>query len=324
MPIQSRQELAEYALRTLGAPVHNIEVTDEQLDDAIELSVQYYIEFHFDGIERDYLLHQVTGTKITLASPTGWAGGGTIQAMPMIDPDTDQIIAATTFANIIGISGSTIITSMQTGFRKFQVGDTVTNGSATTTITAITLGDVDNRWIPVPATTMGVKKILNITSVLGSADYMFNVNYQIMMAEIQNLTSAGTAYFYGVQQFLGHLDYIMKKEKDFRFNRRAGQLWLDISWSADVKVGDVVVAEVYRSSDDETYPLVLNDLWMKKYATSQVKLRWGNNLKKYEGMELPGGLKYSGQKIYDEALTEIAKLEDEAVNSGAPLEFLVG
>jgi len=321
--IDTRQALAEFALRQLGAPLHNVEVSDEQLDDCIENAVQYYIEHHFDGIERDYMSHQITGTQITLADATGWTGGGMITDANYLDPATNSVHAGIT-AQIVGINGNTIITAYQNGPRKFQVGDTVTNGLNNSTITSIVLGDVDNHWIPVPDTVMGVTKILNIQSVLGSSDYMFNVNYQIMMSEIQNLTSAGTAYFFGVQQFLGHLDFIMKKEKDFRFNRRAAQLWLDIAWSTDVKVGDICVAEVFRSSDDATYGGVLNDIWMKKYATALIKKQWGTNLSKYQGMQLPGGVTFNADKIYNDAVSEIQKLEDEAINSSAPLGFCVG
>lgn len=322
--INTRQGLAEFALRQLGAPLHNIEVSDDQLDDCIELAVQFYIEKHFDGIERDYYSHQITGTRITLDDASLFNGaGGFLSESAYNDPTTDQK-QQYAGAQYVGKDGNTLITSYQNGWKKFAVGDTVTDGTNTAIITDIVLGDVDNHWIPVPDTVMGVTKILNIQSVLGASDYMFNVNYQIMMAEIQNLTSAGTAYFFGVQQFLGHLDFIMKKEKDFRFNRRAGQLWLDIQWTADVKVGDICVAEIFRSSDDASYGGVLNDIWMKKYATALIKKQWGINLTKYSGMQLPGGLTFNADKIYESACKDIEKLEEEAINSSAPLGFICG
>ena len=314
MAISSRQQLADFILSQLGAPVINIEVADSQLEDNIELAVEFYIEKHFDGIEREYLSHVITGTQVTVADGSIFKPNEPVTSMD-----------GKTSAGIVSINGNILTTSKQLGFVRFAVGDTVKNNAGvTTTVSAITLGDVDNGWIPVSERVMGVIKILNITSILGSADYMFNAQYQIMMSEIQNLTSAGTAYFYGVQQFLGHLDFIMKKEKDFRFNRRAGELFLDIAWTTDVKVGDIVIAEIYISSDDETYPRVLNDIWLKKYATALVKKQWGTNLRKYEGMQLPGGVTFNGQKIHDEAVIEIEKLEVEAISMSAPLGFMVG
>jgi hypothetical protein len=232
-----------------------------------------------------------------------------------------------TVALISDVTGNVITINKQVGLIKFSVGQTVTNntqGGVQTTISGIVLGDPDNGWIPVADEVVGVKKILNITSILGSSDYMFNVNYQIMMSEIQNLTSAGTAYFYGVQQFLGHLDFIMKKEKDFRFNRRMNRLYLDIAWTQDVKVGDVVIAEVYRALDEVNFPKILDDIWLKRYATALVKKQWGSNTRKYQGMQLPGGVTFNGQTIYDEAVEEVKYLEGEAIYSTSPLEFMTG
>ena len=312
--ISSRQELADFCLSQLGSPVINIEVADSQLDANIELAVQFYIEKHFDGIEREYYSYILKGTHITVADGS-------------IFTPTSAFLSADgkTSTSISSVNGNVIITGKQLGLVKFAVGDTVKNNFGdTTTITNIVLGDLDNGYIPVDDTVMGVTKILNITSILGSSDYMFNVNYQIMMSEIQNLTSAGTAYFYGVQQFLGHLDFIMKKEKDFRFNRRTNKLYLDIAWTTDVKVGDIVIAEIYRSSDDESYPKVLNDIWLKKYAVALIKKQWGSNLRKYEGMQLPGGITFDGKALVIEATAEIAALEEEAISMSAPLDFLCG
>jgi hypothetical protein len=314
--MSARQDLADFILRQLGSPVIVIEVDSQQLEDNIDLAVQYYHEYHFDGIERDYLSYIIVGTKITVANATGFTKGAAISSLD-----------GATVALISDVTGNVITINKQVGLIKFSVGQTVTNntqGGVQTTISGIVLGDPDNGWIPVADEVVGVKKILNITSILGSSDYMFNVNYQIMMSEIQNLTSAGTAYFYGVQQFLGHLDFIMKKEKDFRFNRRMNRLYLDIAWTQDVKVGDVVIAEVYRALDEVNFPKILDDIWLKRYATALVKKQWGSNTRKYQGMQLPGGVTFNGQTIYDEAVEEVKYLEGEAIYSTSPLEFMTG
>jgi hypothetical protein len=76
--------------------------------------------------------------------------------------------------------------------------------------------------------------------------------------------------------------------------------------------------------DPENYTEVYNDMWLKKYGSALMKRTWGANLKKYEGMQLPGGLTYNGQKIYDEAMTEIKDLEEELVQLQPPMDFMVG
>lgn len=316
MAITSRQSLADYCLRQLGGGVINIEVSPDQIDDCIDGAIEYFHEYHFDGIERDYLIYRITGSELTVADGSIFTAGGVVYSAD-----------GKTTAKIKSVTGNVVIIDQQKGFDKFA--DTNVIGGAfphntTTTITSILIGDADNGWIPAADNIVGITRLLNITSIMGSADYMFNVQYQIMMSEIQNLTSAGTAYFYGVQQYLGHLDFIMKKEKDFRFNRRMNRLYLDVAWGTDIKVGDIVVAEIYKAVDPNAFPEIYSDIWLRKYLTALLKRMWGSNLRKYSNMQLPGGVTFNGLQIYNESLDDIKALEEECLKSGAPLGFMVG
>lgn len=314
MTINSRQALADFALRQLGAPVVNIEVDPSQIEDAIELAVQHYHEYHFDGITRDYLAHRVTGTTIVVADGSLFLVGGTISS-------TD----GKTTANIHSVNGNTLITKRQLGLDKFVLNQTVKNSSsATTTISSITLGDVDNGYIPAAENIVGVTRILNISSVLGSSDYMFNMQYQIMMTELQALTKGGASMYYQTMNYLGHLDFIMKKEKNYNFNRRMNRIYLEIGWANDINIDDIVVAEIYRAVDEHEFPEVYDDIWLKNYVTALLKKQWGANLKKYSGMVLPGGLTFNGKEIFDEAVTDIQSLQAEALYSTSPLNFEIG
>ena len=61
MPIpSSREELKQYALRALGKPVIEINVDDDQLEDRIDEALQYFSQYHFDGVRRTYLKYQYT------------------------------------------------------------------------------------------------------------------------------------------------------------------------------------------------------------------------------------------------------------------------
>ena len=62
---QSRRELREHCLRTLGKPVIDINVDEDQLEDRIDDALQYFAEYHFDGVERVYDKHQITAADIT-------------------------------------------------------------------------------------------------------------------------------------------------------------------------------------------------------------------------------------------------------------------
>ena len=56
----SRQQLIDYCLRRLGAPVLEINIDDDQIDDLVDDALQYFQERHFDGVERMYLKYKIT------------------------------------------------------------------------------------------------------------------------------------------------------------------------------------------------------------------------------------------------------------------------
>jgi hypothetical protein len=85
-----------------------------------------------------------------------------------------------------------------------------------------------------------------------------------------------------------------------------------------------VVAECYAAINPDVYNNVWNDRWLKEYATQLIKRTWGNNLSKFAGLQLPGGVTLDGPKIYQEACEEIARLEREMENNyGGILEFFM-
>lgn len=314
MKITSRQELCDYMLRQLGAPVINIEVDDQHLDDAIENAIEYYTEYYFDGVVRDFLVHKLTGSEIFITNSQSFTAGETIVNANGV-----------TRASIASVTPTSIIINRQIGFTKFAVGDVITsNSNNSATISSITIGDIDVGYITIDESIVSVNKILNITSVLGSSDYMFNMQYQIMLQEVQMLSKGGASMYWSTMNYLSHLDFIMKKEKNFTFHRRMNRLMLEISWSTDVKVGDLICAEIYRAIDETQFTQVFNDRWLKRYSTALLKKQWGTNLKKYTGVQLPGGMTYNGQSIFDEAVAEIAELEALALSTSAPLNFEIG
>jgi len=120
------------------------------------------------------------------------------------------------------------------------------------------------------------------------------------------------------------LDLELNGHPQFRFNRRQGRLYLDINWETDLFLGDYVVLEVYRALDPTEFTKVYNDPWLKHYTTSLFKRQWATNLKKFQGLQLPGGVTLDGNGMYDEAITEIKDLEEELKTKSAPLEFFMG
>jgi len=121
------------------------------------------------------------------------------------------------------------------------------------------------------------------------------------------------------------LNDILDPEKNIRFSRVTNKLYGDFQWSKDLNVDDYLVLEVYRILDPETYKEIYNDRLLKKYITALVKLQWGNNLSKFSGVQLPGGVEFNGQRILDEAREEINSIEETIQDRyELPPDFMVG
>jgi hypothetical protein len=66
-------------------------------------------------------------------------------------------------------------------------------------------------------------------------------------------------------------------------------------------------------------------MFLKKYTTALIKRQWGENLKKFQGVVLPGGITLDGKSIYDEAVEEIAKIEEQmSLSYELPADGYVG
>lgn len=242
----NREELKDFCLRQLGYPVIQINVDDEQVNDAIELAFEYWNEFHFDGTERTYVKHQITSQD---------KSNGYIQL-------SDQIIGAV---------------------RIFPVGGT--NAS------------------------MG----------------MFDLRYQLRLNDLWDLSSTSYVNYSLTMQHLATLDLIFTGQSPIRFNKINNRLYVDHDWANDVDVGEFVIVEAMIITDPVAFTKVWNDRMLKKLATAYVKRQWGQNMSKFDKMQLPGGVTMRGSEIRDEAVKEIMEAEQEIRNTyEQPPTFLVG
>jgi hypothetical protein len=133
---------------------------------------------------------------------------------------------------------------------------------------------------------------------------LFNIKYQLFHNDLYYWGSMELLSYTMVQRYLEDIDWILTPEKMVRFNKRGDKLYLDINWS-DVQVGNYIVLDCYRAMDPTESSKVWNDSFIKRYATAIIKRQWGQNLIKYQGMKLPGGVEFNGRQIYDDAQKEI-------------------
>jgi hypothetical protein len=322
MAISSRQGLIDYCLRRLGFPVIEINVDDDQVSDRIDDALQYFQEYHFDGVERMYLVHQVTTASLKFS-------GLSAPLFEIGETLTGETSGAT--CKLFSLDGTSAQVSAVKG--SFSAGETVTGSvsgfsRALATTNFYAAGDIQNGYIPIPDSVIGVIRVLPVngaSSGMNNRNNMFDVIYQFRLNDMYNLLSADMIYYTQMQQHLSMLDMLLVGDRSIRYNRKMDEMYIDVNWNEVFNPGDFVIIECYRILDPNQYTQVYDDMFLKRYATSLIKRQWGENMKKFGGIQLPGGVILNGKEIYDEAVEEIATIENEMqLKSELPVDFMVG
>ena len=178
----------------------------------------------------------------------------------------------------------------------------------------ITADDKTNEYIEINDNIIGIIRVFDIGDSLNSSN-LFNIRYQIHLNDLFDFTSTTYVPYVTAMRHVEQLEEIFVGKKPIRFNRHKNRLHIDMDWSDDVTAGEYIIIEAYRILDPETYTDVYGDRWLREYTTQLFKRQWGENLKKFEGMQLPGGLQFNGQQIYNEAQDEITRMESEVTTN---------
>jgi len=174
------------------------------------------------------------------------------------------------------------------------------------------LGTITSNWyensnfIPVPDSIIGVEKVFKFDSSTIS-NGMFSIKYQLFLNDLYQFNSIDLLQYSMVKTYLEDIDFLLTTDKQIRFNQRQDRLYLDIDWKSQ-EVGEYIVLECWRALDPTSYSQVYNDPWLKKYLTALMKKQWGQNLIKFKGVKLPGGIEFNGREIYDDGQKEIDAL----------------
>jgi len=253
----SRQSHIDWCLRSLGDPVIEINVDDDQLEDRVDESLEYFREYHSDAIFRTFLKHQVTAT------------------------------------------------------------------------------DVTNEYITIPDNIVQVSRLFPIEAHGGGTTNFFDIKYQMMLNDMTSInnTMGNLAYYEMMQQYLSLIDMRLNGQPQVTFIRKKNRLHIHGDFAdGDIIAGKFLVAEVYQTiatadsaGDVEGYQNIWNDLWLKEYTTALFKQQWGQNLIKFEGMVLPGGVTLNGRQIYDDATSDIDRLRERIrLEHEMPADFFIG
>ena len=264
----TRQGLIDYCLRKLGAPVLEINVDDDQVDDLVDDAIQFFNERHFDGVERMYLKYKLTQADIDRGQAKNGDG--------------------------VGIVTTTVTSTNISGY-----GTTTNNWYET------------SNFIQVPDSVVGVEKIFKFDSSSISGG-MFSIKYQLFLNDLYQFNSIDLLQYSMTKSYLEDIDFLLTTDKQVRFNKRQDRLYLDIDWGVE-SADDWLVLDCYRALDPNSFTQVYNDVFLKQYLTALIKRQWGQNLSKFKGVKLPGGIEMNGGEILSQAESEIESLRSRMV-----------
>jgi len=284
----TRQQLIDYCFRKLGAPVLEINVDDDQVDDLVDDAIQLFNERHFDGVERMYLKYEITQGDIDRGIGADVAGEST----PNSKTGVGIVTTTTTSTSIPGY------------------------GTTTTTFYE------NSNFLQIPESVVGVHKIFKFdtSSISGS---MFSIKYQLFLNDLYYFNSVELLQYSMTKTRLEDIDFLLTPEAQVRFNQRQDRLYMDIDWGAQ-KAGNFLVIDCQRALDPETFNQVYNDYFVKLYLTALIKRQWGQNLIKFRGVKLPGGLELNGREIYDDAERDLERIKEKMMLEYElpPLDFI--
>ena len=331
----SRATLKDYAKRQLGHPVVELNLDDDQMEDRIDDALEFFQEYHFDATEPTFLKHQITASTLKLTANVVFTAGETITGGTSgVRATVHEYHSANTTIRYknpevkSGGDGNTFYANTTTTFGNSETITGGTSGASATTASsdANSLGDFDNQYISITENIIGVKGVIPFYRETEGNTNMFSVNYQYALNDLYRMgTGAQMSNYVFTQQHLTTINNLFNTMPRFRFNRHTDRLYLDVRWGDDVKIDDFIIAECYIITDPSSFSDVYGDMFLKKYVTVLFKKQWGQNLIKFEGMQLPGGVTLNGRQLYDDAVQEIEKIEEEVqLKYQLPDDFMIG
>jgi hypothetical protein len=312
----TRTDFKDYCLRKLGFPVIQINVDDDQVEDRIDEALQFWNDYHYDGTEKTYFKHRVQQADID----RGW----------IYCPDSVTFV---TGVMPFDESNSSInMFDLRYQLRLHDLYDFTSVSYVSYEITMQHLRTLNLLFSGTPQFRFNrhqnrLHLDIDWTRDLQVGQYVVMECYRRMNAEVTTLT--GTAAANTTSNFvIGTGTYFDKEvlEKDFvTIGTETKQIITIISPT------QMIVDSPYSSNTSgltiakEGDTDVWNDRFLKKYATALIKRQWGNNLKKFGGIQMPGGVILNGKEIHDEAVEEIEKLEEDLISTNVlPGDMFVG
>lgn len=272
----SRQELIDYCLRQLGAPVVEINVADEQVQDLLDDAIQLFQQRHFDGVIQTFLKYEITEEdkdRAKAVPPGAPSGRGS--------------------AGMASTSATTSIEGTSTTFTYYE----------------------NSNYLQIPNDVIGINKVYQFDQLMGvKSSNMFSLKYQMFLNDIYYWGTTDILSYATAQSYLETLNFLLNTHKAIRFNQRQNRMYLDVKYD-DLIVGDYLIIDCWKVLNPNDATGVFNDPFLKRYLTALIKKQWGQNLIKFQGVKLPGGIEFNGRQIYDDAQAELDKIEEKMLST---------
>jgi hypothetical protein len=170
-----------------------------------------------------------------------------------------------------------------------------------------------------------IVSVSRIFSIPGRTINMFDIRYQLALNDLYTIGRLDLIHYTMYQQYMNLVQDILQPDKRIRYHTVTNRLHIDTDMDENFSSGDYIVIEAYRILDPATYTEIFKQRLLKDYLTASIKKQWGQNLIKFEGVQLPGGVSINGRALYDDAVQELEKIQEEAeLRFELPPDFIVG
>jgi len=314
--INTRQQFKEYCLRRLGWPVLEINVDDDQVEDRIDDALSYWRDYHYDGSEKLFMKHQITQEDIDRQ----W----------IYCPDAVQFV--TGIFPFDNSNASINMFDLRYQLRLHDLYDFTSVSYVSYEITMQHIRTLNLLFSGTPQFRFNRhqnKVFLDIdwTRDVEPGDYVIVECYRVLNPDTitltgtvicspsSNLVTGSDTKF---DQEIVPFDFINIENESRQVVNILSPTLLTLA-SPTNGIHTTSTVTITGTTD------VWNDRYLKKLATAKIKQQWGTNMKKFEGIQMPGGVTLNGQKIYDEATQELEKMEEEIYQMGSlPSEIFTG
>ena len=187
-----------------------------------------------------------------------------------------------------------------------SAGITTTTGTSTVGLSTSFNFEENQNYLQMPSSVIGVNQIFKIRSDT-VYDGLFNIRYQLFLNDLYAFGSVDLLQYSMVQTYLEDISFLLNPNMRYRFNIRQDRLYIDTDFDV-LNVNDFFVIDCFRILDPDDFTRVYNDPFLKRYFTALCKKQWGQNLIKFQGVQLPGGIQLNGRQIYDDGVRELDEI----------------